>query len=29
MRDYEPYCDRVEVVNNLASLAAVVDGLVL
>ena len=29
MRDYEPYCDRVEVVNNLASLAAVVDALVL
>jgi uncharacterized protein with von Willebrand factor type A (vWA) domain len=29
MRDYEPYCDRVEVVNNLASLAKVVDSLVL
>jgi uncharacterized protein with von Willebrand factor type A (vWA) domain len=29
MRDYEPYCDRVEVVNNLASLAKVVDRLVL
>jgi uncharacterized protein with von Willebrand factor type A (vWA) domain len=29
MRDYEPYCDRVEVVNNLASLAKVVDTLVL
>jgi uncharacterized protein with von Willebrand factor type A (vWA) domain len=29
MRDYEPYCDRVEVVNNLASLAQVVDRLVL
>ncbi len=29
MRDYEPYCDKVEVVNNLASLAKVVDNLVL
>jgi len=29
MRDYEPYCDRVEVVNNLASLARVVDTLIL
>ena len=29
MRDYEPHCDRVEVVNNLASLKRVVDGLVL
>jgi uncharacterized protein with von Willebrand factor type A (vWA) domain len=29
MRDYEPYCDRVEVVNNFASLAKVVDSLVL
>jgi uncharacterized protein with von Willebrand factor type A (vWA) domain len=29
MRDYEPHCDRVEVVNNLASLARVVDTLVL
>jgi uncharacterized protein with von Willebrand factor type A (vWA) domain len=29
MRDYEPYCDRVEVVSNLASLKRVVDGLVL
>jgi uncharacterized protein len=29
MRDYEPHCNRVEVVNNLASLARVVDGLVL
>jgi hypothetical protein len=29
MRDYEPYCTRVEVVNNLASLAKVVDTLVL
>ncbi len=29
MRDYEPYCDRIEVVNNLASLARVVDTLVL
>jgi uncharacterized protein len=29
MRDYEPFCDRVEVVNNLASLAKVVDHLVL
>jgi uncharacterized protein with von Willebrand factor type A (vWA) domain len=29
MREYEPYCDRVEVVNNLASLAKVVDTLVL
>jgi uncharacterized protein with von Willebrand factor type A (vWA) domain len=29
MREYEPYCDRVEVVNNLASLAKVVDSLVL
>ncbi len=29
MRDYEPHCDRVEVVNNLASLAKLVDTLVL
>jgi uncharacterized protein with von Willebrand factor type A (vWA) domain len=29
MRDYEPFCSRVEVVNNLASLAKVVDNLVL
>jgi uncharacterized protein with von Willebrand factor type A (vWA) domain len=29
MREYEPYCDRVEVVNNLASLAKVVDNLIL
>jgi uncharacterized protein with von Willebrand factor type A (vWA) domain len=29
MRDYEPHVDRVEVVNNLASLARVVDELVL
>ena len=29
MRDYEPYCDRVEVVNNLKSLTRVVDSLVL
>ncbi|HZS40165.1 MAG TPA: VWA domain-containing protein [Polyangia bacterium] len=29
MRDYEPYCDKVEVVNNLASLSNVVDELVL
>jgi uncharacterized protein with von Willebrand factor type A (vWA) domain len=29
MRDYEPYCSRVEVVNNLASLARVVDTLIL
>ncbi len=29
MRDYEPFCDRVEVVNNLASLAKLVDTLVL
>jgi hypothetical protein len=29
MRDYEPYCDKVEVVNNLASLSRVVDELVL
>ena len=29
MRDYEPHCDRVEVVQNLASLKKVVDGLVL
>ena len=29
MREYEPYCDRVETVNNLASLAKVVDTLVL
>jgi uncharacterized protein with von Willebrand factor type A (vWA) domain len=29
MRDYEPYCDRVETVSNLASLAKVVDTLVL
>ncbi len=29
MRDYEPHCDRVEVVQNLASLKRVVDGLVL
>ena len=29
MRDYEPHCDRVEVVNNLASLARVVDTLIL
>ncbi len=29
MRDYEPYCDRVETVSNLASLARVVDTLIL
>ena len=29
MRLYEPHCDRVEVVANLASLRRVVDGLVL
>jgi hypothetical protein len=29
MREYEPYCDKVEVVNNFASLAEVVDHLVL
>ncbi len=29
MRDYEPHCDRVEVVTNLASLKRVVDQLVL
>jgi uncharacterized protein len=29
MRDYEPYCDRVETVGNLAALAKVVDTLVL
>jgi uncharacterized protein with von Willebrand factor type A (vWA) domain len=29
MRAYEPHCDRIEVVNNLASLKRVVDGLVL
>jgi uncharacterized protein with von Willebrand factor type A (vWA) domain len=29
MSDYEPFCDRVEVVNNLASLARVVDTLIL
>jgi uncharacterized protein with von Willebrand factor type A (vWA) domain len=29
MRDYEPLCDRVEAVNNLDSLARVVDDLVL
>ncbi|MDB4968457.1 MAG: carbon monoxide dehydrogenase protein [Myxococcales bacterium] len=29
MRDYEPYCDRVETVANLAQLAKVVDTLVL
>lgn len=29
MRDYEPYCDRVETVGNLAQLARVVDTLVL
>jgi uncharacterized protein with von Willebrand factor type A (vWA) domain len=29
MRAYEPHCDRVEVVNSLASLARVVDDLVI
>jgi hypothetical protein len=29
MRDYEPHVSRVEVVNNLASLSKVIDGLVL
>jgi uncharacterized protein with von Willebrand factor type A (vWA) domain len=29
MREYEPHCDRVEVVGNLASLKRVVDSLVL
>ena len=29
MRSYEPHCDRVEVVNNLASLKRVVDRIVL
>jgi uncharacterized protein with von Willebrand factor type A (vWA) domain len=29
MRDYEPYCDRVETVSNLASLAKVIDTLIL
>ena len=29
MRDYEPYCDRVETVGNLAQLTRVVDTLVL
>ena len=29
MREYEPYCDRVETVGNLAQLARVVDTLVL
>jgi uncharacterized protein with von Willebrand factor type A (vWA) domain len=29
MRDYEPYCDRVETVGNLSQLAKVVDTLVL
>jgi uncharacterized protein with von Willebrand factor type A (vWA) domain len=29
MRDYEPYCDRVETVGNLAQLAKVVDTLIL
>lgn len=29
MHDYEPYCDRVETVSNLATLAKVVDSLVL
>jgi uncharacterized protein len=29
MRDYEPYCDRVETVGNLAQLARVVDTLIL
>src|SRR5262249_2847612 len=29
MRDYEPFCDRVETVGNLAQLAKVVDTLVL
>jgi uncharacterized protein with von Willebrand factor type A (vWA) domain len=29
MSDYEPYCDRVEMVNSLSSLAKVVDSLVL
>jgi uncharacterized protein with von Willebrand factor type A (vWA) domain len=29
MRDYEPYCDRVETVGNLAQLAKVVDTIIL
>ncbi|MSP62636.1 MAG: VWA domain-containing protein [Myxococcales bacterium] len=29
MRDYEPHCDRVEVVNNLSSLKRVVDSLIV
>ncbi len=29
MRDYQPHLSRVEVVNNLAALAKVIDGLVL
>ena len=29
MRDYEPHLSRVEVVNNLAALSRVIDGLVL
>ena len=29
MRDYEPHLSRVEVVNNLASLSRIIDGLVL
>ncbi len=29
MREYEPHCDRVEVVQNLASLKKVVDSIVL
>jgi uncharacterized protein with von Willebrand factor type A (vWA) domain len=29
MRDYEPYCDRVETVGNLAQLARVVDTLIV
>lgn len=29
MRDYEPFCDKVETVNSLASLAKVVDRLIL
>jgi uncharacterized protein with von Willebrand factor type A (vWA) domain len=29
MRDYEPYCDRVETVGNLAQLSRIVDTLIL
>ncbi len=29
MRDYEPYCDRVETVGNLAQLSRIVDTIVL